>query len=150
MNISQHITLEEATKSQEAVRRGIRNVPNQTQLANMRLVADKCFEPLRKHYKVPIGISSFFRSEPLNEAIGGSKNSQHCLGMAIDIDGDIFGRVSNAEIFHWLKDNVEFDQLIWEYGNDENPEWVHISYNPKGNRKQILRITKRGTSIWKP
>lgn len=149
MNISQHITIEEATKSQEAVRRGIRNVPNQTQLANMRLVAEKCFEPLRKHFKVAIGISSFFRSEPLNEAIGGSKNSQHCLGMAIDIDGDIFGRVSNSEIFHWLKDNVEFDQLIWEYGNDDNPAWVHVSYNPKGNRKQILRITKRGTSIWK-
>lgn len=150
MNISQHITIEEATKSQEAVRKGIRNVPTQTQLASMRLVADKCFEPLRNHFRVPIGISSFFRSEPLNIAIGGSKNSQHCLGMAIDIDGDIFGRVSNSEIFQWLKDNVEFDQLIWEFGNDENPAWVHISYNPKGNRKQILRLTKRGTTIWKP
>jgi hypothetical protein len=149
MNISEHITYEEAVKSQLAVRLGIRNIPNQAQLANMRLVAEHCFEPVRSRFKVPIGISSFFRSEALNEAVGGSKTSQHCMGMAIDIDGDIYGKISNSEIFHFIKDNLEFDQLIWEFGDDDNPAWVHVSYNPKGNRNQILKINKKGTTVWK-
>jgi|ADurb_Cas_02_Slu_FD_contig_31_3790075_length_817_multi_2_in_0_out_0_2 hypothetical protein len=150
MTISDHITYAEAVKSQEAVRLRIRNVPNQKQLAAMRLVAEKCFEPVRNHFKVPIGISSFFRSEALNELIGGSKTSQHCKGEAIDIDADIFGKISNSEIFHFIYNNLEFDQLIWEYGDDENPAWVHVSYAEGKNRKQVLKITKKGTTVFKP
>ncbi len=108
----------------------------------MRLVGLNCFDPLRRWWRKPIGISSFYRSPELNKAIKGSKNSQHCKGQAIDIDADILHNgITNKMIFDWLKLNVDFDQLIWEYGDDLNPAWVHVSYAARGkNRKQILRI----------
>jgi hypothetical protein len=105
----------------------------------MRHVAE-LFEQIRLHFNVPIGISSFYRCAALNKKIGGAKNSQHTLGEAIDIDADIFGGVTNAEIFEFAK-TLDFDQLIWEYGDDTNPAWVHISRKRVGkNRKQRLRI----------
>lgn len=141
--ISKHISFAEATKSQEAIRLDIENKPDLVQLYNMACVANKCFEPLREWYGKPIGISSFFRSAEINKRIGGSATSQHCLGMAIDIDADIFNNgISNRDIFDYLRKNVEFDQLIWEFGNDSNPAWVHISYNSKNNRKQVLKAVK--------
>lgn len=146
MNISEHITHAEAIKSQQAVRLGISNEPTPEHLTNMRLVAQNCFEPLRKHFKRPIGISSFYRSPKVNKAIGGSTTSQHCQGLAIDIDADIFGALTNREIFEWLKANVTFDQLIYEFGNAKSPDWVHVSYNPKSNRGQILIAYKEGKS----
>lgn len=137
--ISKNITLAEATKSQEAVRLGIENMPNQPEITNMKRVAEKVFEPLRAYFNKPIAISSFFRSQTLNERIGGSKNSQHITGEAIDIDADIFGGISNSEIFFFILDYLEFDQLIWEFGDDNNPAWVHVSLKEKGNRKQVLK-----------
>jgi hypothetical protein len=146
-NVSKHITYAEATKSQEAVRLGIENKPTDTEFFNMTLVSNKCFEPLREHHAKPIGVSSFFRSAKINEKVGGSTSSQHCKGMAIDIDADIFNNgISNSEIFLWLEANVDFDQLIWEFGTDTNPAWVHISYNNGKNRKQKLRALKTGNS----
>ena len=140
-NISKHITVAEATKSQNAVRAGIDNTPNAEQLTAMKLVAEKCFEPLRVWYGKPIGISSFFRNSDVNKLAKGSKTSQHVKGEAIDIDADLFNNgITNAEIFNYIKDNLEFDKLIWEYGTDKNPAWVHVSYSAKGNRKQILYI----------
>jgi zinc D-Ala-D-Ala carboxypeptidase len=142
-NISKHITYAEATKSQIAVRNKIDNTPNDEELANMKLVAENCFEPLREWYKKAIGISSFFRNKKVNQLAGGSNSSDHPKGCSIDIDADIFNNgITNAQIFNWLKDNVEFDQLIWEYGDDKNPAWVHISFRKSGNRKQILYIKK--------
>lgn len=137
MNISPHITYNEAVKSQTAIRFGIDNTPNAPQLECMKLVALKIFEPLREHFGVPIGISSFFRSKKLNARIGGAKNSQHCTGEAIDIDGDIYGQVSNTEIFNWIRDNLAFDQLIREYGTSG---WVHVSYRSQGNRGQVWAV----------
>jgi len=150
--ISEHISIKEATFSSTATRKGIDNTPNATQIENMKLVATKVFEPLRKHFNTPIGISSFFRSEALNKAIGGSASSQHCKGEAIDIDADIFGGVTNGEIFKYIKENLEFDQLIWEYGNTTDPDWVHVSYSKSGNRRQILKAIKVGgkTTYVKP
>lgn len=110
----------------------------------MRLVAEKCFQPLREHFDRPIGISSFYRSPELNKAIGGSKTSDHCKGRAIDIDADIYGGITNKEIFDWLRENVEFDQLISEYGTEDNPAWVHVSYREGENRGMVLRATKSG------
>jgi hypothetical protein len=106
----------------------------------MRLVARKCFEPLREWHGKPIGISSFYRSPKLNKAINGSPRSQHCKGQAIDIDADIFNNgVTNAKLFEWLRNNVDYDQLIWEFGTDKNPAWVHISYvSTEKNRRQVL------------
>ena len=132
--ISEHISYKEGVYSTTALRRGIDNTPNDEQLANMELIADEIFEPLRVHVGGPIKINSFFRSPELNTAIGGSKTSQHCKGQAMDID-DTYGKMTNAEMYHWIKDNLDFAQMIWEFGNDDNPNWVHVSYvSPEKNR----------------
>lgn len=142
MKISNHITLAEAIKSQTAIRKGIDNNPNNEQIEAMKLVANMCFEPLREWHGKPIGISSFFRSTALNRAVKGSPRSQHCKGQAIDIDADIFGGITNRDIYNWLVAHVDYDQIIWEYGDDNNPAWVHISYVGNGkNRRQQLRIS---------
>jgi hypothetical protein len=138
--ISKHLTLEELTYSATAIKLGIVNVPNQLQTENLKTLALKVFEPVREHFGVPIHISSGYRIMNLNQALNGSITSQHCKGEAIDIDmkGD---KVSNAQIFHWIKDNLKYDQLIWEFGDKKNPDWVHVSYT-KENRQQTLRAIK--------
>lgn len=138
--ISEHISFGESYKSQMADRFGINNTPPDGIIPSMILVANKCFEPIRTHFNIPIGVSSFYRCEALNKRVKGKPTSQHCKGEAIDIDADIFGGVTNAEIFHWAKENLIFDQLIWEYGDDKNPAWVHISYSINHNRKQVIKI----------
>ena len=140
--ISKHISYKEGVYSITATRRGIDNVPNDEQLANMELIAEKVFEPLRKYVCGPIKINSFFRCPKLNKAIGGSKTSQHCKGLAIDID-DTFGVVANSDMYNHIKNNLDFDQLIWEFGDDDNPNWVHVSYVSKeDNRNRCLRAYK--------
>ena len=135
--ISKHISYKEGVYSITATRRGINNTPNDEQLSNMELIAEEVFEPLRVYVGGPIKINSFFRSPDLNTAIGGSKTSQHCKGQAMDID-DTFGKMTNAEMYHWIKDNLDFDQMIWEFGDDENPNWVHISWvSHRPNRKKL-------------
>ena len=137
--ISKHVSYKEGVYSNTAIRRGIDNTPNDEQLNNMELVANEVFEPLRDWVDGPIKINSFFRSPDLNTAIGGSSKSQHCKGQAIDID-DVFNRATNAEMYHFIKDNLDFDQIIWEFGNDDNPDWVHVSYvSEEGNRRRCLR-----------
>jgi len=139
VRISKHISYKEATRSATALRLGIENIPNEYQLQNMEMVAKKVFEPLRETVDAPIKINSFFRCEELNKAIGGSSKSQHCQGRAIDID-DIYGHVSNAFMYYYIKDNLDFDQLIWEFGTDHNPDWVHVSYvDEDSNRKRCLK-----------
>ena len=147
--ISEHISLKEATKSNTAQRLGIENFPNNDTLIQMQALAENIFEPLRKHVGGPIYITSFYRSPELNKAIGGSSKSQHCLGQAIDVD-DVLGRATNKEMFEYIKDNLDFDQLIWEFGDDNNPNWVHVSYNAAGNRGNILQAVKEdGRTIYK-
>jgi len=137
--ISEHITYNESIKSSTAIRKGIENIPKEYELQNMGLVAEKVFEPLREWVKGPIKITSFFRSEELNKTIGGSSKSQHCEGRAIDVD-DIYNYKSNAEMFHFIKNNLNFDQLIWEYGNSHNPDWVHLSFiSETQNRQRVLQ-----------
>jgi hypothetical protein len=140
--ISKHISYKEATHSATALRRGLDNTPNDEQLKCMEEVAENLFEPLREWVGGPIKVNSFFRGEPVNTAIGGSKRSQHMKGQAIDID-DTFGHKTNAEMYHYVKDNLDFDQMIWEFGDDKNPNWVHISWvSHRPNRKK-LTIAKR-------
>ena len=140
--ISKHIRYKEGVYSNTATRRGIDNTPNEEQLDNMGLIADNIFEPLRSYVGGPIKINSFFRSPELNTAIGGSGKSQHCKGQAIDID-DTFGRMTNAEMYHWIKEHLDFDQMIWEFGDDDNPNWVHVSYvSEKENRNRCLKAYK--------
>lgn len=130
--ISEHISYKEATQSQTAIRKGIDNTPNDEQLRSMKVVAKECFEPIRKWYGKPININSFLRVEELNTSIGGSKTSDHVNGCAIDMDTES----DNRKIFEWCIENLEFDQLIWEFGG----KWVHISFRSDGrpNRGTIL------------
>jgi hypothetical protein len=137
--ISKHISYKEGVYSATAIRKDIDNKPNKDQMANMKLIAEKVFEPLRKWVGGPIKINSFFRCPELNTAIGGSHKSQHCKGQAIDID-DTFGHVTNADMYYWIKNHLDFDQMIWEFGDDNNPAWVHISYVSKDkNRNRCLK-----------
>ena len=140
--ISKHISYKEGVYSITATRRGIDNTPDDDQLHFMEIIAENVFEPLRQHVGGPIKINSFFRCVELNKAIGGSATSQHCKGQAIDID-DTFGVMSNTEMYSWVKDNLDFDQMIWEFGDDNNPNWVHISYvSPDKNRNRCLKAYK--------
>jgi hypothetical protein len=138
--ISKYISYEEATKSQAAIRHHIINEPNSQQLHNMMVVGEKIHTPVREHFKKPIPVSSFFRCEKLNSIIGGSPTSQHKTGEALDMDVDGIVGLSNWQIFQFIKLNLDFDQLIWEYGNKINPAWVHASYSERKNRREVLYI----------
>lgn len=137
--------MKEATKSITALRLGIDNTPNADAINNMKLLAEKVFEPLREWVGGAIKINSMYRSPALNEAIGGSQKSQHCCkggASAIDID-DVYGHKTNAEMFNFVKDELSFDQMIWEFGNEDNPDWVHISYvSQEKNRNRILKAVR--------
>ena len=143
MQISKHLTFEECTRSATADKLGIvNNNPSLDAIENMKLLAEKVFEPMREHFKTPIYISSMYRGIPLNVAIGGSKTSQHTGGEAMDIDMGDNAKPSNKDLFDYIKKNLEFDQLIWEFGTDKNPSWIHVSYSKYRNRKKILRARK--------
>jgi len=151
MQLSKNLMLAEVTRSETAKRKGISNMPTPEHIENFKLLAERVFQPIREHFGKPIIISSGYRSKALNTAIGGALSSQHCQGEAIDIDMDGTD-ITNAQVFNYIKDNLEFDQLIWEFGTDTNPDWVHVSYESKGKqRKQILRAVKNGgATSYKP
>src|SRR6056300_1517874 len=141
-SISKHITYKEAVRSNTALRLNINNIPNDYEISNMVGIANHVFEPLREYVGGPIKINSMFRCEELNRAIGGSSRSQHCEGRAIDLD-DTFGYKTNAEMFEYIRKNLSFDQLIWEFGDDNNPAWVHVSYiSEDENRGRVMRAEK--------
>ena len=141
--ISKHVSYKEGVYSITAERLGLKNDPSDDHLANMKLISEKVFEPLRIHVGGPIKINSFYRGPQLNKAIGGSAKSQHCHGQAIDID-DTYGHASNAEMFNWIRANLNYDQMIWEFGTDENPNWVHVSYvSEEANRKRCLKAYRK-------
>jgi len=146
MQLSEHLSLAEVTRSETAKRKGVSNMPTEAHITNFKLLAENVFEPIRNHFGKPIHISSGYRSAALNKAIGGAAGSQHCQGEAIDIDMDGHaGGVTNKMVFDYIKENLNFDQLIWEFGTDANPDWVHVSYESTGKqRKQILKAVKKG------
>jgi hypothetical protein len=143
MKISEHISYKEATRSVTALRLGIDNTPNEYQLQNMEIVAKNVFEPLRKAVGGAIKINSFFRCEDLNKAIGGSSKSQHCQGRAMDLD-DNYGYMSNNDMYKYIKQNLDFDQLIFEFPDENgNASWIHVSYvDADSNRKRCLKAIK--------
>lgn len=144
MNITKHLSYYEATHSETAVKYGINNQPTEVQLILIERLASAVFEPLREWAGHPIKINSLFRCEELNshKDVKGASTSQHlCInGAAMDIKS--LGKKTNAELFHYIKDNLDFDQLIWEYGTTKNPQWVHVSYNNGHNRRQVLYTKK--------
>ena len=140
--ISEYISLKEGVKSHTATRLNIDNTPKSLDLINMKTIAEKVFEPLRSWVGGPIAINSFYRSPKLNSAIGGSTKSQHCIGCALDLD-DNYGHKTNAQMFEYVKNNLDYDQMIWEFGTDENPNWIHISYVSEDvNRRRLLKASK--------
>jgi hypothetical protein len=142
MQLSTNLSLAEVTRSETAKRRGISNMPTPEHIENFKKLAVNIFQPIREHFGKPIIISSGYRSAELNKAIGGSLSSQHCSGEAIDIDMDGTD-ITNAQIFNYIKDNLNFDQMIWEFGTDTNPDWVHVSFAAnRSQRKQILVAKK--------
>jgi zinc D-Ala-D-Ala carboxypeptidase len=154
MQLSKNLTLAECTKSNTAQRLGIDNTPDDDwTIENLRAVAEDVFQPLRDSFATPIYVSSGYRSEELNRAIGGSKRSQHIQGRALDLDADVFGGCSNGEIFRFILNNLTFDQLIWEFGDQDNPDWVHVSYVRDGlNRGRCLKACRddRGKVYYEP
>ena len=142
MKISKHITYAEGIHSSTAKREAIDNTPGEKQLESMKKLSEEIFEPLRKWVGGPIKVNSFFRSAALNSKIGGASSSQHCKGQAMDID-DVYGCKSNAEMYTWIKENLSFDQMIWEFGTDTQPNWLHISYvSEEDNRNKCLKAYK--------
>ena len=144
MKLSKNLSLNEVIKSNTAERRGIDNSPNETHLANLKYLAEQVFQPIREHFGVPIYISSGYRSPALNEAIGGSPRSFHSHGMALDLDQD--GRnkgVSNADVFYFIKENLPFSELIWEFGNESNPNWVHVAIAKGREKEKKVKIAEK-------
>ena len=142
--ISKNISYKEGVYSITADRLGLENKPTEEHLANMKELAEKVFQPLRTWVNAPIKINSFYRSPELNKAIGGSSKSQHCKGQAMDID-DTYGHATNADMFMYIRENLDFDQMIWEFGDDKNPNWVHVSYvSPDENRNRCLKAYREG------
>lgn len=140
MQISEHLTLAELIRSESAKRQGLSNMPTPEHIENLKALAENIFEPIRAHFRVPIYISSGYRSKQLNKLIGGAKNSQHNLGEAIDIDMDGHSHdITNKDIFDFIVAKLPFDQVI----NEFNYAWVHVSYKKNGpQRHQVLRAVK--------
>jgi zinc D-Ala-D-Ala carboxypeptidase len=142
MKLSEHLELAEVIRSESAKRRGISNMPTEQHITNLKKLAENVFEPIRANFRQPIRISSGYRSQSLNAAIGGATNSQHSTGEAIDIDME-GTKITNKEIFNFIKEKLNFDQLIYEFGNNTEPDWVHVSFKANGQqRKQVLRAIK--------
>ena len=143
MKLSNNLSVKEVTKSNTAKRFGIDNRPTIEHLQNLKAIALNIFQPARNHFKKPIFVSSGYRSEDLNEKIGGSKTSQHSKGQALDLDAHTFGGLTNKKLFDFISEHLEFDQIIWEFGTDEEPDWVHVSYVSSGiNRGESLKAYK--------
>lgn len=143
MQLSKNLSLAEVVRSESAKRRGINNMPTAEHLENLKELALNVFQPIRDHFKVPIHISSGYRSRILNNAVNGAAKSQHCLGEAIDIDVDGTS-ITNKQVFYFIKDNLEFDQLI----NEFDYSWVHVSFKKGSNKKQVLNAKRNGIKTY--
>ena len=140
MKLSMNLSLSEVLVSQTAKRLQISNEPTKEHLNNLKQIANNIFQPLRDGLGYPIYVSSGYRSEALNKAIkGSSKTSQHMKGQALDLDADVYKGVTNKDIFLFIRDNLDFDQLIWEYGTIKSPAWVHVSFVESKNRRKVMR-----------
>ena len=144
MKLSKNLTLKECLRSKTAKRLGIDNTPeDETVIKNLEKVARFIFQPLRDAFGCPIYVSSGYRCPDLNRAIGGSKRSQHMEGRALDLDADVYQNCTNAQIFNWIKNNLDFDQIVWEFGTEDNPDWVHVSYVSEDDNRNRCLVAKR-------
>lgn len=135
MQLSKYLTLQSSSKSDTALKKGIDNIPGPVEIESLKLLGENVYDKVKDKFPEAFP-TSVFRSKKLNTIIGGATSSQHCKGEAIDIDSPT--EAKNAEIFKFIKDNLEFDQLIAEFCTEDGPAWCHVSFKAKGNRKQIL------------
>ena len=142
MMLSDHFSLAEFTKSQTAIRKGIKNDPNDAAIENMRLLCENILEPVRQHYDIPYKLNSGFRCLALNEAVGSSSRSQHVTGQAADFE---IPTIANKDLAHWIMDNLDYDQVLLEFYKEGDPSsgWVHCSYDNGNNRKQAKKFDGR-------
>ena len=150
MNLTANFTLAEMTKSETALRKGLDNTPGETEIANLKLLCERVLQPVRDHFGKGVKVNSGFRHPEVNAAVGGSRTSDHCQGQAADIE---IPGVANAELAEWIKDNLEFRQLILEFYTPGIPDsgWVHVSYDPADLKKQVLTATKKdGKTVYLP
>jgi zinc D-Ala-D-Ala carboxypeptidase len=144
MKLSKNLWLSEVTKSNTATRKGIDNSPTDLHIANLKYLAEKIFQPIREHFGCPIFVSSGYRSKALNEAIGGSQRSFHSHGMALDLDMDNkASKISNTDIFNFIKDNLEYTELIWEFGDEDKPDWVHVAIAKGRENEKNAKVAYR-------
>lgn len=139
MRLSKNFTLEELTESATANRLYIENTPTEQEIKNLKLLCENILQKVRRYIAAPVVITSGFRNNDLNAAIGGATLSQHKLGEAVDFKCNYL-----KDIFHFIKDTLDFDQIIYEYGDADAPRWIHVSYKKTGNRRQALMAYKKG------
>lgn len=150
MNLTKNFTLSEMTKSETALRLGLDNQPDETQLANLKVLAEKVLQPVRDHFARGVKVNSALRVPAVNSAVGGSKTSDHCKGQAADIE---IPGVANGVLAQWIADNLEFTQLILEFYTPGVPDsgWAHVSYVPDNLKKQVLTATRQnGKTVYLP
>lgn len=151
MKLSDNLSLAEVIKSNTAIKYGIDNSPTEEHLENLKAIAQDVFQRVREHFGKAIYVSSGYRSEALNERIGGSSTSQHCKGEALDLDAQVYGGLTNAQLFSYIEEWITFDQLIWEFGSNTEPDWIHVSYKKDGNNRgqTLLAYKKDGKTKYK-
>ena len=149
MMLSKNLSLAEVTKSATAIKHGIANEPSSQHLTNLKAVATNIFQPCRDYFGKPLAVTSGYRSEALNDLIGGSKRSQHSKGEALDLDAQVYGGFTNAQLFNYIRENLDFDQLIWEFGNDQEPDWVHCSYTTENRGEVLIAYKDSGKTRYK-
>ena len=150
MNLTQNFTLSEMTKSETALRFGMANDPTETEIGNLKTLCKNVLQPVRDHYGKGVKVNSGFRHPLVNAKVGGSTTSDHCKGMAADIE---IPGVANAELAEWIKDNCEFRQMILEFYTPGIPDsgWVHVSFDPNDNKKQVMTATRKdGKTVYLP
>lgn len=148
MNLTKNFTLHEMTRSDYAIRNGMSNIPNKQQIVNLKILCEKVLQPIRDHYDKPVIINSGFRDPLLNSAIGGSRTSDHCKGMAADIE---IPGITNFDLAVWIRNNLNFKQVILEFynPNDEYSGWVHVSYDQSDLKKQVLTaVLKNNKTVY--
>ena len=139
MRLSANFTLAEFIKSQTATRKGLDNTPGDEHLVSAKSLFENVVQKVRDNFGLTV-INSGYRGPALNEAVGGSSKSQHCKGEAVDIECPGTG---NHDVAKWIQENLDFDQMIWEFGDDKNPNWVHVSYvSDVANRNRCLKAYK--------
>ena len=141
MNLTENFTLSEMTKSETALRHDMDNSPNQTAVSNLQALAVHVLQPVRDHYGKGVKVNSGFRHPDVNAKVGGSKTSDHCKGMAADIE---IPGVPNAELAEWIRSNLLFTQVILEFYTQGVPDsgWVHVSYDHENLKNQALTAVK--------